>query len=356
MKFIIVLVLQLVTLGDCLSPTGEVCIFDGPGVDQIGIAQFQSGLEFYTRTLKKTFLPSRIINIQDLEKDEIKSCKVLAFLGGEGKEYVVPYMKREVRENIQKFVKEGGVYFGTCAGAYFAGTKLMFGLGNTWEIMGSVFRLVESYQLGPLAGRADILDGFFSKLHLSKSFQSLAKTPTDYNFLKGGPLFLNPEATKIVGEIPTCGDSIGTVNTTDLASRGTIKVLAEFDVSQAYIEKSLYNKTFPIPSLSECPAKDVAAFQERITPIKMQKIKDMVLTGETGKPAAIVESDFGKGIVLLTSTHPDYREIPQYKNKNVQSIKQACDNTNVKYTDWNDFGKSTFVSLLDLIYQYSTRI
>ncbi len=105
-------------------------IYKGNGV---GAFSFKESYKMLVSLLPKNS------KIQSISKEEIESGKLYgAFLflmpGG----LDVPYdreLKGSACDQIQSFVKSGGIYFGICAGAYFGSKRVVFQAGSEMEVI-----------------------------------------------------------------------------------------------------------------------------------------------------------------------------------------------------------------------------
>lgn len=117
--FLFVFVLTL-----CLSALAkDIRVYAGPGTTSQTVQQAMSGIRSASPKYKvSTIQPSEL-----LHKDWERETALLVIPGGADLPYT-QVLNGVGTARIRKFVESGGAYLGICAGAYFAGARVEFGL------------------------------------------------------------------------------------------------------------------------------------------------------------------------------------------------------------------------------------
>lgn len=112
-----------------------VRIYAGEGVARECVKDFQVALGRYN--------PSTIFADELKETSWVNTCRLLVLPGGRDLPYCNDLHGRAVN-NIRTFLDNGGAFIGTCAGAYFASSRIEFAKGTEFEVVGerelSVFK------------------------------------------------------------------------------------------------------------------------------------------------------------------------------------------------------------------------
>ena len=103
------------------SKSLKVAIYDGPGSGGKGIDNVAARARQISGTTVTTLTPEQI------RTDDLSNYDVIVFSGGSGSKQAKA-IGETGRENVRKFIKQGGGYLGICAGAYLACANFDWGL------------------------------------------------------------------------------------------------------------------------------------------------------------------------------------------------------------------------------------
>ncbi len=177
----------------------KIYIYNDTGSNDI--SYLQNSLNNY---FKDENIVIRTIKADEIIKDNLLDDTVLAFFMPGGK--ATPYMEKLKtlgNEKIRSYVANGGVYFGICAGAYYASKKVYFE-ANVKElaiIQECELNLIDAQAIGTLAKEfnisqysADVDSYTVAKL------QWLTDNSLHISSYHGGPYFMinNDNKTKIL--------------------------------------------------------------------------------------------------------------------------------------------------------------
>lgn len=122
-----------------------ILVYRGEGVSPLS-------LKHTVRTLK-TFYRQEISLLDHLDLENFhyfEKATCIVFPGGRD----IPYhenISMKAIKNIQSFVKNGGIFIGICAGAYFASSYIEFAKGTDLEVCGERYlKLVPCTAVGPV--------------------------------------------------------------------------------------------------------------------------------------------------------------------------------------------------------------
>ena len=220
------------------------------------------GVADYSRYEK--FFKSRNYRVQSVKADDlikedwIENCerKILVMPGGADRPYHAK-LKGTGCNNIKKFVSEGGIYLGFCAGSYFGCAKIEFAKGKPIEV-------IEDREL--------------------RFFPGLARGPAlkDYEYAtgKGASLAIVQLNT---GEIVQINHNGGPFFVIPTLSNPDVESVAIYKDGKFVIEDSTY------PNIEV-----LATYQSNKSRFQNKKYD--------GLPA-IVRCPYGKGFAILTGVH-----------------------------------------------------
>jgi len=126
----------------------KIALYMDEGVDAFSLRAAQI---YFSKLCAKTHCVSTISCSEILER-KLKS-QVLVMPGGAD----LPYLKKLAGPGnalIRNFVETGGKYIGICAGAYYAASKVVFGEGTSYEVIGDrELKFLDGKCIGPIEGR-----------------------------------------------------------------------------------------------------------------------------------------------------------------------------------------------------------
>lgn len=157
--------------------------------------------------LLQRFFPDlsiRHISASELSSDSwIENTQILVFPGGRDQPYHEK-LQGEANKQIRNFVAQGGLYFGICAGAYYAASDIEFEKGTSREI-------IETRELGFYPGTAK--GTVYEHLEFSYETESGAHASristiygSFYVYYNGGCCFLPSASTKHCDVLATYDD------------------------------------------------------------------------------------------------------------------------------------------------------